>query len=361
MKDNQNRRIIITGGAGFIGSTLIKYIAKNLNEEIINLDKLTYAGNLESLNEISNYKNYHFEKIDICNTQELQLIFQKFRPTNIIHLAAETHVDNSIDSPINFIKTNIIGTYNLLQSSLFFWQNLDEDEKENFLFQHVSTDEVYGSLSFTSDRFTENTPYDPSSPYSASKASSDHLVRAWNKTYNFPSIITNCSNNYGPYQFPEKLIPLTIIKILRNEKIPIYGKGNQIRDWLHVEDHADGITKVMYEGKLGETYNIGGNNERSNLEVVETICEILNELNLKDKILQTNDPKTLISFVKDRPAHDIRYAINSDKINNELDWYPKINFRDGLRQTVIWYLENKRWWENLIYKDNDIIVRKGLK
>ena len=285
MKDNQKRRIIITGGAGFIGSTLIKYIAKNLNEEIINLDKLTYAGNLESLNEISNYKNYHFEKIDICNIQELQLIFQKFRPTNIIHLAAETHVDNSIDSPINFIRTNIIGTYNLLQSSLSFWQNLDEDEKENFLFQHVSTDEVYGSLCFTSDRFSENTPYDPSSPYSASKASSDHLVRAWNKTYNFPAIITNCSNNYGPYQFPEKLIPLTIIKILRNEKIPIYGKGNQIRDWLHVEDHADGIIKVMYEGKLGETYNIGGNNERSNLEVVETICDILNELNIKNKNL----------------------------------------------------------------------------
>lgn len=355
------KKIIVTGGAGFIGSTLIKNITKKLNENILNLDKLTYAGNLDSLSEVSSYKDYSFEKIDICNESDVQTIIEKYEPTNVIHLAAETHVDNSIDSPISFIKTNIIGTYNLLQASLNFWKNLSEDKKNKFLFQHVSTDEVYGSLDFDSDSFTEKTAYDPSSPYSASKASSDHLVRAWNKTYNFPAIITNCSNNYGPYQFPEKLIPLTIIKVLRNEQIPVYGNGTQIRDWLHVEDHAEGIIKVMLEGSPGETYNIGGNNELSNLELVELICDILRELNIDRKILENNDPKALISFVKDRPAHDIRYAINTDKVNSKLNWKSKIKFKDGLRQTIIWYLDNKQWWESILNRDNNVINRKGLK
>jgi dTDP-glucose 4,6-dehydratase len=253
-----------------------------------------------------------------------------------------------------------MGTYNLLQSSLNFWKKLNDYKKNKFLFQHVSTDEVYGSLDYKSNSFTEKTAYDPSSPYSASKASSDHLVRAWNKTYNLPTIITNCSNNYGPYQFPEKLIPLTIIKVLRNEKIPVYGNGSQIRDWLHVEDHADGIVKVMLEGKSGETYNIGGNNQLSNLEVVELICEILSELNLNRKILKNDNLKSLISFVKDRPAHDIRYAINTDKINSNLNWNSKIKFKDGLRQTIIWYLDNQDWWKSLLNKDCSVINRKGL-
>jgi dTDP-glucose 4,6-dehydratase len=355
------KKIIITGGAGFIGSTLIKYIIKNLNEKILNVDKLTYAGNLSSLENINKNHNYGFEMIDLCNESDVQNIIEKYKPTNIIHLAAETHVDNSIDNSENFIKTNIFGTYNLLQSSLNFWKRLDSDKRSKFLFQHVSTDEVYGSLDFESSSFTEKTAYDPTSPYSASKASSDHLVRAWNKTYNLPVIITNCSNNYGPYQFPEKLIPLTIIKLLRNEKIPIYGNGSQIRDWLHVEDHAEGIVKVMLDGKSGETYNIGGNNELSNLDLVELICEIFSELNKNQKIIKNENPRKLISFVKDRPAHDIRYAINTNKINNELKWKPKIKFKDGLKKTIIWYLENQIWWKNILAKDNNAINRKGLK
>ena len=355
------KKIIVTGGAGFIGSTLIKYIIKNLSANVLNIDKLTYAGSLKALNQVSNYKNYSFKKVDICNQAEVQSIIEKYKPTNIIHLAAETHVDNSIDYPINFIKTNIIGTYNLIQSSLRYWKKLNSNKKNKFLFQHVSTDEVYGSLNLKSKSFTEKTAYDPSSPYSASKASSDHLVRAWNKTYNLPTIITNCSNNYGPYQFPEKLIPLTIIKILRNEKIPLYGNGRQIRDWLHVDDHADGIINVMLKGKSGETYNIGGNNELSNLDLVELICEILSNLNKNSKILKNNNPKSLISFVKDRPAHDIRYAINTNKIRKNLKWKAKINFKDGLKKTIIWYLENQIWWKKILYKDNNVINRKGLK
>ncbi len=355
------KRIIVTGGAGFIGSTLIKHIAKKLKGNILNLDKLTYAGNLSSLENISQNEGYSFEKLDICDKTNIQLMIEKYEPTNIIHLAAETHVDKSIDSSINFIKTNIIGTYNLLQCSLNYWKKLNNYQKKKFLFQHVSTDEVYGSLDFGSGIFTEKTAYDPSSPYSASKASSDHLVRAWNKTYNLPTIITNCSNNYGPYQFPEKLIPLTIIKILRNEQIPLYGNGRQIRDWLHVQDHAEGIVKVMLEGKNGQTYNIGGNNEISNLNLVRLICEILSELNKKSRTFKIKNPKKLISFVKDRPAHDVRYAIDTKKIENELNWKAKINFKDGLRQTIIWYLDNQEWWEGILQSDYNVISRKGLR
>ena len=355
------KKIIVTGGAGFIGSNLIKYFVKDLKENVLNLDKITYAGNINTLKEISKYKNYSFKKIDICNRSAIGSLIENYKPTNVIHLAAETHVDNSIDSPTNFIKTNIIGTYNLLQSCFNYWKNLKGRKKNQFLFQHVSTDEVYGSLSLKSKRFTEKTAYDPSSPYSASKASSDHLVRAWIKTYNLPAIIINCSNNYGPFQFPEKLIPLTIIKILKNEKIPVYGDGKQIRDWLHVQDHAEGIVKVMLKGKTGETYNIGGNNEISNIKLVKLICEILSELNKKSKIFKNKNPKKLISFVKDRPAHDIRYAINTKKIKKELNWKSKINFKDGLRQTIIWYLNNQAWWEGILKTDYNVISRKGLK
>lgn len=355
------KRIIVTGGAGFIGSNLIRYLVKKHNQTVLNIDKLTYAGNLESLKDIALSDQYYFEKIDICNARGLQAIIDKFKPTNIIHLAAESHVDNSIESPIEFINTNVIGTYNLLQSSLKFWNSLPSEEKSTFLFQHISTDEVYGSLNFGSDRFRESNAYDPSSPYAATKASSDHLVRAWNKTFNLPTIITNCSNNYGPYQFPEKLIPLTIIKILKNEKIPLYGNGNQIRDWLHVDDHADGIVTVMFKGKSGETYNIGGNNELTNFQLVELICDIISELDKNNKFLNNVNPKKLISFVKDRPAHDIRYAINTAKINKDLNWESKIKFKDGLRKTIIWYLDNQEWWESILERDNKVLKRKGLE
>jgi dTDP-glucose 4,6-dehydratase len=331
-------KILITGGAGFIGSAVIRNIINNTNDSVINLDKLTYAGNLESLSDISDSARYVFEQVDICNRAELDRVFSEYQPDAVMHLAAESHVDRSIDGPAAFIETNIVGTYTLLEATRQYWLGLDDDCKSNFLFHHISTDEVYGDLGGTDDLFTEETSYDPSSPYSASKASSDHLVRAWLRTYGLPTIITNCSNNYGPYHFPEKLIPLVILNALEGKPLPIYGKGDQIRDWLYVEDHARALVKVVTEGVVGETYNIGGHNEKKNIEVVETICDILNEL-----VPQKSDYKELISFVKDRPGHDIRYAIDASKIEKELNWTPKETFETGLRKTVEWYLANAKW------------------
>jgi len=333
-------KILVTGGAGFIGSAVIRHIIRNTDDEVLNIDKLTYAGNLESLKEIDQNPRYTFQQIDICDKEALEQAFNSFKPNLVMHLAAESHVDRSIDGPAEFINTNIVGTYHLLEVARQYWQNLDDLDKQQFKFHHISTDEVYGDLEGTTDLFTENTPYAPSSPYSASKASSDHLVRAWHRTYGFPILVTNCSNNYGPYHFPEKLIPLVILNALDGKALPIYGKGNQIRDWLYVEDHARALYKVVTEGKIGETYNIGGHNEKQNIEVVKTICHILDELKP-----QANDQpyESLITFVKDRPGHDLRYAIDARKIANELNWTPKETFDSGIRKTVKWYLNNMEW------------------
>ena len=333
-------RILVTGGAGFIGSCVVRHIIKNTNDEVLNLDKLTYAGNLESLNEINDNPRYQFQQVDICDTDKLEVIFNTFKPTAVMHLAAESHVDRSIDGPAAFIETNIVGTYTLLEATRKYWQSLDESQKMAFRFHHISTDEVYGDLEGTTDLFTEKTSYAPSSPYSASKASSDHLVRAWQRTYGLPTIVTNCSNNYGPYHFPEKLIPLVILNALDGKPLPIYGKGNQIRDWLFVEDHAQALYQVVTQGKVGETYNIGGHNEKQNIEVVKTNCKILDELKPQTN---TQPYESLITFVKDRPGHDLRYAIDATKIESELSWRPQETFETGIRKTVIWYLENLEW------------------
>jgi len=335
-------KILITGGAGFIGSAVIRHIINNTNDSVINLDKLTYAGNLESLLEVSNSERYAFEKIDICDRAGLDRVFAEHKPGAVMHLAAESHVDRSIDGPAAFIETNVVGTFTLLEATRQYWLDRDDKAKSVFRFHHISTDEVYGDLEGTTDLFTETTSYEPSSPYSASKASSDHLVRAWFRTYGLPSIITNCSNNYGPYHFPEKLIPLVILNALEGKPLPIYGKGDQIRDWLYVEDHARALYKVVIEGIVGETYNIGGHNEKKNIEVVETICDILNEL-----VPQQSDYKEQIIYVKDRPGHDMRYAIDARKIENELNWTPIESFETGLRKTVEWYLKNKEWCHNI--------------
>ena len=333
-------KILITGGAGFIGSAVIRHIISNTDDEVLNIDKLTYAGNLESLRDIDQSARYNFQHIDICDKEALEQAFNSFQPNLVMHLAAESHVDRSIDGPAEFINTNIVGTYHLLEVARQYWQNLDDRDKKSFKFHHISTDEVYGDLEGTTDLFTETTPYAPSSPYSASKASSDHLVRAWHRTYGFPILVTNCSNNYGPYHFPEKLIPLVILNALDGKALPIYGKGNQIRDWLHVEDHARALYKVVTEGKVGETYNIGGHNEKQNIEVVKTICHILDGL----KPQENGQPyESLITFVKDRPGHDLRYAINASKIANELNWTPTETFDSGIRKTVEWYLNNMEW------------------
>lgn len=332
--------ILVTGGAGFIGSAVIRHIIKNTDHTVLNIDKLTYAGNLESLQDIEHNSRYQFKQIDICDAEALKQAFADFQPNLIMHLAAESHVDRSIDGPAEFITTNIVGTYTLLEVARQYWQSLDSDDKANFRFHHISTDEVYGDLEGTTDLFTESTAYAPSSPYSASKASSDHLVRAWHRTYDFPVIITNCSNNYGPYHFPEKLIPLVILNALEGKELPIYGTGNQIRDWLYVEDHARALYKVVTEGKVGETYNIGGHNEKQNIEVVKTICKILNEL---QPCTDGTQYETLITFVKDRPGHDLRYAIDASKINNDLGWTPDETFETGIRKTVEWYLDNLDW------------------
>lgn len=333
-------KVLVTGGAGFIGSAVIRHIIKNTQDEVLNIDKLTYAGNLESLKEIDQNLRYTFKQIDICDHEALSLIFDEFKPDVVMHLAAESHVDRSIDGPAAFIQTNIVGTYTLLEAARKYWMSLDVEAQQNFRFHHISTDEVYGDLEGTTDLFTETTSYAPSSPYSASKASSDHLVRAWHRTYGLPVIVTNCSNNYGPYHFPEKLIPLVILNALDAKPLPVYGNGQQIRDWLFVEDHARALYKVVTEGIVGETYNIGGHNEKQNIEVVKTICNILDELKPQSK---QQSYETLITFVKDRPGHDLRYAIDASKIKNDLDWVPKETFETGIRKTVEWYLNNLDW------------------
>lgn len=340
-------KILITGGAGFIGSAVIRHIINDTQDSVINLDKLTYAGNLESLQEIEKSSRYCFEQLDICDSVELKRVFDKHKPDCVMHLAAESHVDRSIDGPAAFIETNIVGTYVLLEATRAYWHGLNDAKKAAFRFHHISTDEVYGDLEGTDDLFTETTSYEPSSPYSASKASSDHLVRAWQRTYGLPTIVTNCSNNYGPYHFPEKLIPLMILNALEGKSLPVYGDGMQIRDWLYVEDHARALYKVVTKGMVGETYNIGGHNEKANIEVVTTLCSLLEEL-VPSKPAGISNYSDLISFVKDRPGHDIRYAIDASKIERELGWKPEETFESGIRKTVLWYLKNKEWWSRVL-------------
>ncbi len=340
-------KILVTGGAGFIGSAVIRHIIENTNDSVVNVDKLTYAGNLESLQSIDSSDRYEFEQVDICNRADLDKVFSLHEPDAVMHLAAESHVDRSIDGPAAFIETNVVGTYTLLEAARAYWNALDAGKRNAFRFHHISTDEVYGDLEGTEDLFTETTPYSPSSPYSASKASSDHLVRSWLRTYGLPTIVTNCSNNYGPYHFPEKLIPLMILNALEGKPLPVYGNGMQIRDWLYVEDHARALYKVVTEGKVGETYNIGGHNEKANIEVVKTICSILEELvpNKPQGVTQYSD---LITYVTDRPGHDVRYAIDAAKIGIELGWKPEETFESGIRKTVEWYLNNESWWSRVL-------------
>lgn len=336
--------ILITGGAGFIGSAVVRHLIRSTDWFIANVDKLTYAGNLDSLAEALTSDRHRHYKVDICDRAALDLIFREVQPSAVLHLAAESHVDRSIDGAEPFIQTNIVGTYVLLEATLAYWRTLNADARASFRFQHISTDEVFGSLGAIG-RFVESTPYQPNSPYSASKASSDHLVRAWHHTFGLPTLTTNCSNNFGPYHFPEKLIPLVIIRALRGERLPVYGRGENVRDWLHVEDHAEALILVLQQGKPGETYNIGSNSERRNVDVVRAICRVL------DTMLPNspNRPhEDLIEFVSDRPGHDLRYAIDARKIKTELNWHPRYSFEEGLRLTVRWFLENKNWWEPLV-------------
>ncbi|MFH4530072.1 dTDP-glucose 4,6-dehydratase [Vibrio diabolicus] len=341
------KKILVTGGAGFIGSAVVRHIIRDTQDTVINLDKLTYAGNLESLVDVSESERYYFEQVDICDRTELDRVFSEHQPDMVMHLAAESHVDRSIDGPAAFIETNVMGTYHLLEAARQYWSNLDEARQSAFRFHHISTDEVYGDLEGTDDLFTETTSYAPSSPYSASKASSDHLVRAWQRTYGLPTLVTNCSNNYGPYHFPEKLIPLMILNALDGKPLPVYGDGMQIRDWLFVEDHARALYKVVNEGEVGETYNIGGHNEKANIEVVKTICALLEELR-PDKPAGVESYESLITYVKDRPGHDVRYAIDATKIAQELGWTPEETFESGIRKTVGWYLNNPQWWQRVL-------------
>jgi len=357
-------KLLVTGGAGFIGSAVIRHIVKNTTDEVVNLDKLTYAGNLENLADVTCSQRYRFEQADICDGPELDSVFRQHQPDVIIHLAAETHVDRSIEGPSAFIKTNIVGTYTLLEAARHYWQSMATNDRKRFRFVHVSTDEVYGDLRHPTANteieetrissqtaknlgahlplFTEHTAYAPSSPYSASKASSDHLVRAWHRTFGLPVVITNCSNNYGPYQFPEKLIPLMILNALEGKTLPIYGKGEQIRDWLYVEDHVRALYQVISKGRIGDTYNIGGHNEKQNIEVVHTICSLLDEM-APEKPKGLAHYRDLITHIKDRPGHDLRYAIDARKIQRDLGWKPDETFESGLRKTVRWYLANRLW------------------
>nr|WP_091340901.1 dTDP-glucose 4,6-dehydratase [Alkalimonas amylolytica] len=346
-----SERILVTGGAGFIGSALVRYLMNSTTHQVLNVDKLTYAGNLTSLQSIADNPRYQFVQADICDQVRMEQLLLQFQPDIIMHLAAESHVDRSIDGPAAFIQTNIVGTCSLLEAARSYWQGLPPAARARFRFHHVSTDEVYGDLEQTDALFTEQTPYAPSSPYSASKASSDHLVRAWQRTYGLPCVITNCSNNYGPYHFPEKLIPLTIINALAGKPLPVYGNGKQVRDWLYVEDHAKALLCVATKGRVGETYNIGGHNEKQNIEVVKTICTILEELApIQHSTLNIQHYESLLTFVKDRPGHDLRYAIDAGKIERELGWTPQETFETGLRKTVQWYLARKDWWMPLAAK-----------
>ena len=340
------KKIIVTGGAGFIGSAVIRHLIQSTQCDVLNLDKLTYAGNLESLASIEDSPRYQFVQADICDAEAVSSIIKDFRPDAVMHLAAESHVDRSIDGPAEFIQTNVVGTQVMLERVCSYWNGLSSTQKEAFRFHHISTDEVYGDLEGTVDLFREDTPYAPSSPYSASKAASDHLVRAWHRTYGLPVVITNCSNNYGPYHFPEKLIPLVILNALENKPLPIYGKGDQVRDWLYVEDHARALYTVVSEGRVGETYNIGGHNEKQNIEVILSICAILDELKPENKNM-IEKYEDLITYVQDRPGHDLRYAIDATKIQNELGWVPEESFGTGIRKTVEWYLNHSEWCKNV--------------
>jgi len=340
------KKLLVTGGAGFIGSAVIRHIINNTDHSVVNVDKLTYAGNLESLTSIENNSRYVFEQADICDANEIKRVFNKHQPDIVMHLAAESHVDRSIDGPGEFIQTNIVGTYVLLEEARDYWSGLESDKKDSFRFHHVSTDEVYGDLEGTDDLFTEETSYAPSSPYSAAKASSDHLVRAWQRTFKFPTLITNCSNNYGPYQFPEKLIPLIILNALEGKKLPIYGNGKQIRDWLYVDDHARALLHVALTGEISETYNIGGHNELQNIDVVKTVCSILDEL-VPSMLDGIGKYEQLITCVGDRAGHDVRYAIDATKIDKELNWTPDETFATGIKKTVEWYLKNTVWCDRV--------------
>ena len=350
------KNFLITGGAGFIGSALIRHIMKNTTHNVINVDKLTYAGNLDSLSLFKDNPRYKFAKVDITDPEKIQHLFDLYQPDIVVHLAAESHVDRSIEGPSEFIQTNIVGTYNLLEQARVYWSSLNNKVKtNNFRFLHVSTDEVYGDLNGTDDLFTENTAYAPSSPYSASKASSDHLVRAWNRTYKLPTLITNCSNNYGSFQFPEKLIPLIIHNALKGKNLPIYGDGKQIRDWLYVDDHVKALLLVSLDGKVGETYNIGGFNEIKNIDVVKKVCAILDEL-IPNSLNNIEHYHQLITYVSDRSGHDVRYAIDSSKIAKELKWMPKETFESGIRKTIKWYLNNQIWCNRVL--DGSYKVKK---
>lgn len=339
--------ILVTGGAGFIGSAVVRFLIEHTEHQVLNLDKLTYAGNLQSLAAVSGHPRYQFVQQDICDQNALMALLREFRPHIIMHLAAESHVDRSIDGPGEFIQTNVMGTFSLLQAARQYYQQLDHETRSKFRFHHISTDEVFGDLHGTDDLFTEHTPYAPSSPYSASKAASDHLVRAWHRTYGLPVVLSNCSNNYGPYHFPEKLIPLMILNALAGKPLPVYGDGKQIRDWLYVEDHARALYRVATQGTPGESYNIGGHNEKQNIEVVRAICDLLEEL-APEKPAGVAQYRDLITFVTDRPGHDVRYAIDAGKISTELNWQPAETFDSGLRKTVLWYLHNQAWWQAVL-------------
>ncbi|MBG6242705.1 MAG: dTDP-glucose 4,6-dehydratase [Candidatus Symbiopectobacterium sp. Dall1.0] len=340
------KRILVTGGAGFIGSALVRYLVTETQDSVVVVDKLTYAGNLASLVPVAASDRFAFKQVDICDRPALDRVFATYQPDLVMHLAAESHVDRSIDGPAAFIETNIVGTYQMLEAARHYWNALDGEKKAAFRFHHISTDEVFGDLHGTDDLFTETTPYAPSSPYSASKASSDHLVRAWMRTYGLPTIITNCSNNYGPYHFPEKLIPLMILNAVSGKPLPVYGNGAQIRDWLFVEDHARALYRVVTAGEIGETYNIGGYNERKNLDVVHTLCDLLEEL-APQKPAGVTHYRDLITYVTDRPGHDMRYAIDASKMARELGWKPQETFETGMRKTVLWYLNNETWWRSV--------------